>query len=101
MLDSTDRHPLVPVASRVREVELGLSPPLARSSAYARAAAAPKNESRIPPSAAAEAASAPQIHILADRKGRPLHLRVPGGQRLDSTQARILAEAWTDRRGLA
>ena len=35
-----------------------------------------------------------QIHILADRRGRPL--RVPGGQRHDGTQARALGETWTD-----
>ena len=37
-----------------------------------------------------------QIHILADRQGRPLNLRVTGGPRHDSTQARVLVEAWTD-----
>lgn len=73
----------------------------ARSGAHASAAYAPKNESRTPPSAAAEAASAPQIHILADCKGRPLHLRVSGGQHLDSTQARIRWKPGRTRRGLA
>lgn len=29
-----------------------------------------------------------QIHILADRQGHPLHLRVPDGPRHDHTQAR-------------
>ena len=33
-----------------------------------------------------------QIHILADRQGRPWHLRVTGGPRHDSTQARALGE---------
>ena len=37
-----------------------------------------------------------QIHILTDRRDRPLRLHVTGGQRHDSTQARTLAEAWTD-----
>ena len=35
-----------------------------------------------------------QIHVLADRRGRPL--RVTGGPRHDSTQARALEEAWTE-----
>ena len=35
-------------------------------------------------------------HILADCRVRPLHLRVTGGQRHDSTQARAWVEAWTD-----
>ena len=30
------------------------------------------------------------------RRGRPLRLRVTGGQRYDRTQARALMEAWTD-----
>ena len=30
------------------------------------------------------------------RRGRPLRLRVTGGQRYNSTQARALVEAWTD-----
>ena len=34
-----------------------------------------------------------QIHILADRCGWLLRLRVPGAQRHDSTQARALVEA--------
>ncbi len=37
-----------------------------------------------------------QIHVLADRRGRPLRLRVTGGQRHDRTQARALVEDWTD-----
>ena len=37
-----------------------------------------------------------KIYVLADRRGRPLCLRVTGGQRHDSTQARALVEAWTD-----
>ena len=37
-----------------------------------------------------------KIHMLADRRGRPLHLRMTGGQRHDSIQARDLVEAWTD-----
>ena len=37
-----------------------------------------------------------QIPILADRRGRPLRLRVTGGPRHDRTQARAWVEAWTD-----
>ena len=37
-----------------------------------------------------------QIHILADCRGRTRHLRVTGGQRHDSTQARALVEDWID-----
>ena len=33
---------------------------------------------------------------MADRRGRPLRLRVTGGQRHDRTQARAWVEAWTD-----
>ena len=36
-----------------------------------------------------------KIHILADPRGRPLCLRLTGGQRHDRTQARALVEAWT------
>ena len=36
-----------------------------------------------------------QIYVLADRRGRPLRLRVTGGPRHDRTQARALVEAWT------
>ena len=36
------------------------------------------------------------IPSLADRQGRPLHLRVTGGPRHDRTQARTLGEAGTD-----
>ena len=39
-----------------------------------------------------------QIHILTDRRGRPLGLRVTGGQRHDRTQARDLEEDGTDAR---
>ena len=52
----------------------------------------PKNQGRITPWVVAGAASAPRS-ILADRRGRPLRLRVTGGQRHDSTQARAL---WKD-----
>ena len=34
------------------------------------------------------------IHSLADQRGRPLRLRLTGGQRHDSTQARALVKAW-------
>ena len=37
-----------------------------------------------------------KIHVLADRRGRPLRLRVTGGQRHDHTQARAWVEDWTD-----
>ena len=36
------------------------------------------------------------IPSRSDRRGRPLRLRVTGGQRSDRTQARALVEAWTD-----
>ena len=38
----------------------------------------------------------PQIHILTDRRGRPLRLYVTGGSRHGSTQSRTLVEDWTD-----
>ena len=34
------------------------------------------------------------IPILADRRGRPLRLRVTGSPRHDSTQARVLMKTW-------
>ena len=36
-----------------------------------------------------------KVHRLSDRRGRPLCLRLTGGQHHDSTQARARAEAWT------
>ena len=62
--------------------------------AHVSAAGVPKTKGRITPWVAAGAASAPQIHVLADRRGRRLRLRVTGGSRRDRTQ--VLVEAWTD-----
>ena len=55
---------------------------------------APK-KGRIPPSGAAGGTAAPRSHILADQRRRPLCVRLTGGQRHDSTQARVLVKAWT------
>ena len=63
--------------------------------AHVRAAGAPKNKEAEPALGRSRGGFGTQIHILADRRGRPLHLRVTGGQRHDSTQARALGEAWT------
>ena len=35
------------------------------------------------------------VHILVDRQGRPLRLRMTGGPRHDRTQAQALVEVWT------
>ena len=54
---------------------------------------APYIKGWIPPSVTAGAASA-QIQSLADQRGRPLRLRLTGGQRHDRSQARAWGEAW-------
>ena len=63
--------------------------------AHASAAGAPKNKGLDPALGRGRGGLSTQIHILADPRGRPLCLRLTGGQRHDSTQARALVEAWT------
>ena len=67
--------------------------------AHASAAGAPQNREADPALGRSRGGFGTQIHVLTDRRGR--HLRVTGGPRHDSTQARALVEAWTappDRR---
>ena len=49
------------------------------------AAGAPKKKESDPARGRRRGVFGPKIHILADRWGRPLRLRVTGGQRHDST----------------
>ena len=63
--------------------------------AHACAAGAPKKKGLDPALGRSRAGFSTQIHILADQRGRPLCLRLTGGQRHDRTQARALVEAWT------
>ena len=56
--------------------------------AHVSAAGAPKNKGTDPALGRSRGGFGTQIHILANRRGRPLRLRVTGGQRHDSTQAR-------------
>ena len=60
------------------------------------AAGAPKNKGTDPALDHSRGGFSTRIHILADRRGHPLRLRVTSGQRHDSPQARALVEAWTD-----
>ena len=84
--------------------------------AHVSAAGAPPEKEAEPALGRSRPGCGTQIHILADRRGRPLRLRVTfwpladseigfgrplrlrvtGGQRHDSTQARALVEDWTD-----
>ena len=57
------------------------------------AAGAPPNQGTDPALGRSRGGFGTQIHRRADRRGRPLPLRVTGGQRHDRTQA--LVEAWT------
>ena len=59
--------------------------------AHVSAAGAPQNKGTDPALGRSRGGFGTQIHVLADRRGRPL--RVTGGQRHDSTQARALVEA--------
>ena len=63
--------------------------------AHASAAGAPKNKGLDPALGRGRGGLSTQIPILADPRGRPLCLRLTGGQRHDRTQARALVEAWT------
>ena len=58
------------------------------------AAGAPKKKETDPALGRSRGGFGSQIHILADQRGRPLCLRLTGGQCHDSTQ-RALVEAWT------
>ena len=64
--------------------------------ACARGGRAPKQRRARPRPQPGRLPHPAQIHILTDRRGRPLRLRVTGGQRRDSAQARALAAAGTD-----
>ena len=61
--------------------------------AHVSAAGAPQNQGTDPALGRSRGGFGTKIHMLADRRGRPLHLRVTGGQRHDRTQARALVEA--------
>ena len=63
--------------------------------AHACAAGAPQQKGLDPALGRGRGGLSTQIHILADPRGRPLCLRLTGGQRHDSTQARAWVEAWT------
>ena len=63
--------------------------------AHMSAAGAPKKQETDPARGCSRGGFGTQIHILADRQGRPLHLRVTGGPRHDSTQARALGKTAT------
>ena len=103
---------------RVRPVELSLSPlgrlvrpgrlatpdglPAGRSGSVRRVAGQhgrargrrPKNQGTDHALGHSRGGFGTQIHILADRRARPLRLRVTGVQHHDSTQARAWVEAW-------
>ena len=57
---------------------------------------APKHQEADPARGRSRGGCGPQIHSLADLRGRPLRLRVTGGPRPDRTQARALGEDGTD-----
>ena len=61
---------------------------------HAGAAGAPQNKGTDHALGRSRGGFGTQIHVLADRRGRPLRLRMTGGQRHDRTQARTLVEAW-------
>ena len=63
--------------------------------AHVRAAGAPQHKETDPALGRSRGGFGSQIHILADQRGRPLCLRLTGGPRHDSTQARDRVEAWT------
>ena len=69
----------------------------ARSCAHVSAAGAPQHKETDPALGRSRGGFGSKIHILADRRGRPLCLRLTGGQRHDSTQARALGRG-LDRR---
>ena len=60
--------------------------------AHVSAAGASKNKGTDPALGRNRGGFGTKIHALADRCGRPLRLRVTGGQRHDSTQAQALGE---------
>ena len=64
--------------------------------AHVSAAGTPKNPGTDHALGHSRGGFGTQIHVLADRRGRPLRLRVTGGPRHDRTQARARVEAWTD-----
>ena len=63
--------------------------------AHVSAAGTPKNKGTEPALGRSRGGFSTPIHILADRQGRSLSLRVTGGLRHARTQARALAESWT------
>ena len=60
--------------------------------AHVSAAGAPQKKEADPALGRSRGGFGTKIHSLADRQGRPLPLRVTGGPRHDSTQARALGE---------
>ena len=64
--------------------------------AHVSAAGAPKHKEAEPARGRSRGGFGPQIPILADLRGRPLPLRVTGGQRHDRTQAQAWVEDGTD-----
>ena len=64
--------------------------------AHVSAAGAPPNQGTDHALGRSRSGFGTPIHVLADRRGRPLRLRVTGGPRHDRTQARAWVEAWTD-----
>ena len=63
---------------------------------HVSAAGAPKKKGTDPARGRSRGGFGTQIHILADLRGRPLSLRVTGGQRHDRTQAQTWVEDGTD-----
>ena len=63
--------------------------------AHVRAVGAPRNQELDPALGRSRGGFSTKVHRMSDRRGRPLALRLTGGQRHDSTQARTLVEAWT------
>ena len=66
--------------------------------AHVSAAGAPQKKGLDPALDRSRGGFGSQIHILADQRGCPLCLRLTGGPRHDSTQARALVEAWIGAR---
>ena len=63
--------------------------------AHVSAVGAPSNQGPDPARGRSRGGFGTKVHRMSDRRSRPLALRLTGGQRHDSTQARALVEAWT------
>ena len=64
--------------------------------AHVSAAGTPQKKEAEPALDRSQGGFSTQIHILADRRGRPPRLHVTGGQCHDRIQPRGLGEAWID-----